>query len=194
MSQPATSRPTKAKAGKLTDSAGSTPFGQVSFSSNMLYGTRLLETSYNRAFVAEVPKSISVSVWRVLAWLSEKKTLTVGELSLHTHMERTTLSRLLDRMAKHGLIERTSNRGDRRISMTRIATKGRRAFAQMQPLRDAIYEKAIRNINTAEIETARRVVVRMVMNLSATDTGDVTRVAAKASATTRPLARQKHFR
>lgn len=194
MSQPATSRPTKAKAGKLTDSAGSTPFGQVSFSSNMLYWTRLLETSYNRAFVAEVPKSISVSVWRVLAWLSEKKTLTVGELSLHTHMERTTLGRLLDRMAKQGLIERTSNRGDRRISMTRIATKGRRAFTQMQPLRDAIYEKAIRNIDTAEIETARRVVVRMVMNLSATDTGDDTRAAAKTSATTRPLARQKRCR
>lgn len=146
--------------------SGSSPFGRVSFSSNMLYWTRLLETSYNRAYAAQVPKSISVSVWRVLAWLSEKESLTVGELALHTHMERTVLGRLLDRMAKQGLIVRDTSTGDRRISKTRISPAGRLVFAKMQPLRDAIYAKATKNIPPADVETARRVVMRMVMNLA----------------------------
>jgi len=142
------------------------PFSDVSFSGNMLYWTRLLETSYNRAFVSETPSSASVSVWRVLAWLSEKESLTVGELALHTHMERTVLGRLLDRMAEQGLIVRTPSEGDRRVSLARIAAKGRKVFAKMQPVRDAIYERAIQGIEETEIETARRVIVRMVKNLN----------------------------
>lgn len=142
------------------------PFGDVSFSGNMLYWTRLLETSYNRAFLAETPSSTSVSVWRVLAWLSEKESLTVGELAVHTHMERTVLGRLLDRMAEQGLIARKPGAGDRRISMTRITPKGRRTFARIQPIRDAIYERATEGIDPAQIEAARRVIVQMVHKLN----------------------------
>ena len=146
---------------------GTEPFAQVSFAGNMLYWTRLLETSYNRAFMAAAPASTSVSVWRVLAWLSEKEALTVGELALHTHMERTVLGRLLDRMAGQGLIERTAASGDKRISLTRISRAGRLAFARMQPVRSSIYEKAIRGIAGEDIETARRVIMAMVGNLRA---------------------------
>ncbi len=144
---------------------GAEPFAQVSFAGNMLYWTRLLETSYNRAFLAVAPQSTSVSVWRVLAWLSEKATFTVGELALHTHMERTVLSRLLDRMAGQGLIERSPAAGDRRISETRISKAGRKALDQMQPLRSSIYKKAVRGIPSEDIETARRVIMTMVGNL-----------------------------
>lgn len=144
---------------------GTEPFSQVSFAGNLLYWTRLLETSYNRAFVAAAPPSTSVSVWRVLAWLSEKEALTVGELALHTHMERTVLGRLLDRMERQGLIERTADSGDRRVSLARISAAGRKAFARMQPLRQSIYDKAIRGIPNADIETTRRVIMTMVGNL-----------------------------
>ena len=144
-------------------------FSDVSFSSNMLYWTRLLETSYNRAFLAEIPVSTSVSVWRVLAWLSEKEYLTVGELSLHTHMERTVLGRLLDRMAGQGLIARMPGEGDRRIRVTHILPKGRRTFAKMQPVRDAIYDQAVRGIDPAEVEMAHSVIIKMVKNLNMSD-------------------------
>ncbi len=156
------------RSAEWTDGAppGTEPFAQVSFAGNMLYWTRLLETSYNRAFLAAAPASTSVSVWRVLAWLSEKESLTVGELALHTHMERTVLGRLLDRMASQGLVERTVSSGDRRVSLARISAAGRKAFARMQPLRSSIYEKAIRGIPSHDIETARRVIMSMVGNLS----------------------------
>ena len=144
---------------------GTEPFAQVSFAGNMLYWTRLLETSYNRAFVAAAPRSTSVSVWRVLAWLSEMESLTVGELALHTHMERTVLGRLLDRMASQGLIERSAANGDRRVSLARISAAGRKAFARMQPLRLSIYDRAIRGIPSGDIEIARRVIMTMVGNL-----------------------------
>lgn len=142
------------------------PFGAVSFSGNMLYWTRLLETSVNRAFVTATPEFASVSVWRVLAWLSEKESLTVGELATHTHMERTVLGRLLDRMAELGLLARAPAADDRRISRARITAKGRRLLARIQPIRDAIYAQATRGIDSAEIEAARRVIVRMVRNLN----------------------------
>jgi len=142
------------------------PFGAVSFSGNMLYWTRLLETSYNRAFLAATPPAASVSIWRVLAWLSEKESLTVGELAMHTHMERTVLGRLLDRMAEQGLIARVQAKHDRRISHARITAKGRKHFASIQPLRDAIYQKATAGIDPAEVEAARKVIIRMVGNLN----------------------------
>jgi DNA-binding MarR family transcriptional regulator len=151
----------------VEEEAATSLFGQVSFSNYMLYWTRLLETSYNRAFLAKSPPSTSVSIWRVLAWLSEKESLTVGELALHTHMERTVLGRLLDRMASQGLIERSADRDDRRISIARISTKGRHAFAGMQRTRDEIYGRAVSGIDAADIECTRRVIARMVMNLTA---------------------------
>jgi DNA-binding MarR family transcriptional regulator len=153
------------------------PFLQVSFSDNLLYWTRLLETLYNRAFVNKVPPGlISVSAWRVLSWLLEKNALTVGELAQHTHMERTVLGRLLDRMAGHGLIVRTATKHDMRISMTRISAKGRKVFARVQPMRDAIYERAICGIDPARIEDARHVIVSMVTNLG--DDANVSQAAA----------------
>jgi len=155
------------KARKRAAPRGAEPFAQVSFAGNMLYWTRLLETSYNRAFVAAAPRSTSVSVWRVLAWLSEKDALTVGELALHTHMERTVLGRLLDRMAGQGLIERTAADGDKRVSLARISAAGRKAFASVQPLRSSIYARAIRGIPNGDVETARRVIMAMVGNLRA---------------------------
>lgn len=156
------------KSKRRTVPRGAEPFAQVSFADNMLYWTRLLETSYNRAFLAAAPDPTSVSVWRVLAWLSEKDALTVGELALHTHMERTVLGRLLDRMADQGLIERTAPTADKRIRLARISEVGRKVFAAMQPIRSGIYQRAIRGIPREDVETARRVIMAMVGNLRST--------------------------
>ena len=137
-----------------------------SYSRSIVYWGRILETLYNRKFVAEMrPARIPVSFWRILSWLSELGTLTVGEIAAHSQIERTVLGRVLDRMAQEDLIARVPRRDDRRVSETRITPKGREAVRKLRPTRQAVYAQAARGIEPADLDFACAVLIRMINNL-----------------------------
>lgn len=137
-----------------------------SFSRSVVYWGRILETLYNRQFVRAMgPMRISVSFWRILSWLTELGTLTVGEIAAHSQIERTVLSRLLERMAREGLITRVPRRGDRRISETRITSKGRAAVRAIRPVRHQVYTHATRGIEPQHLDFVCEVIIKMIDNL-----------------------------
>lgn len=71
---------------------------------------------------------LSVSEWRVLATLASLEvgqTYATGQLARITLNKQPTLTRLLDRMATMGHIERQSDASDRRITLVQISKSGR---------------------------------------------------------------------
>ena len=137
-----------------------------SYSRSVVYWSRILETLYNRQFVAAMRSGrVSVSFWRILSWLSELGTLTVGEIAAHSQIERTVLSRLLERMADDGLITRVPRRGDRRISETRITAKGRQVVRTLRPQRQSVYSRATDGIAPRHLEFVCAIIIRMIDNL-----------------------------
>jgi len=137
-----------------------------SVSRSIVYWSRILGTLYDRQYVAAArPKQVPVSFWRILSWLAESGTLTVGEIAAHSQIERTVLSRMLERMAREGLITRAPRHGDRRVSETRITPKGRRAVRMINPVRQGVYARAIRGIESRHIDFACGVIIRMINNL-----------------------------
>ena len=139
---------------------------QYSFSSSIVYWARILEALYNRAFLDAIKSSqLTIGHWRVLACLAELEPLTVGEIAGYTHMERTVLSRLLDRMAQEGYILREVRSDDRRVSEAHLTEKGRHTFEWMRPLRQQVYEQATRGLSRRETEFVRQTLISMVDNL-----------------------------
>jgi DNA-binding MarR family transcriptional regulator len=74
---------------------------------------------------------LTVLEWRVLATLASGTQHSVGSLADRVLAQQPTVTKLLDRMARAGTIERIAANGDRRRSMVRITAAGRAAIAPL---------------------------------------------------------------
>jgi DNA-binding MarR family transcriptional regulator len=86
----------------------------------------------SRQFHAQLkPRGMAVPVWRVLSSLSDGDGLPVTELAKITLFKQPTLTKLIDRMVKAGLVERRASERDRRKVLVFITPKGRSAVADL---------------------------------------------------------------
>lgn len=68
--------------------------------------------------------------------LHENAPLTVGELAASERLTSATVSRALTRLEDKGLIERVSDKTDRRANRVRLTTAGRREHRQIRAAYD----------------------------------------------------------
>jgi DNA-binding MarR family transcriptional regulator len=111
------------------------------------------------------PLRLGVPQWRVLAVLHERAGCTMNELADFTTIDRTTLTRALDRMAQDGLIERRSDAQDRRSVRLSLTAAGAAAFRRVLPRVIEQNERAMRGFGAAERAALRAALHRMVRNL-----------------------------
>jgi DNA-binding MarR family transcriptional regulator len=126
------------------------------------------------------PFRITVPKWRVLAVLSERPGITMNRLAELTTVDRTTLTRTLDRMARDGLVERRVAVRDRRSVLLHLTERGREAFRLVLPRVVAQNERAVAGLSAGELAAFRATLHRMVRNLDPLyDWGDPTEDAGE---------------
>jgi DNA-binding MarR family transcriptional regulator len=113
------------------------------------------------------PLGVTVPQWRILAVLHERSGCTMNELADVTTVDRTTLTRTLDRMAKDRLIARRSDARDRRSVRLALTAAGKDAFRRVLPPVIAQNERALRGFGADELAALRAHLHRMVRNLDA---------------------------
>ncbi len=69
---------------------------------------------------------LQVPEWRVLATLSDGDGMTLGELAVRALQRQPTMSKIVDRMERSGLVERRQNESDRRRVCIYITNDGRK--------------------------------------------------------------------
>ena len=69
-------------------------------------------------------RSVAVPVWRVLASLSGSTGETVTGLAEVCLLQQPTMTKLLDRMVRDGLVTRTQDARDRRVVRVALTSKG----------------------------------------------------------------------
>lgn len=85
-----------------------------------------------RRFHAQLkPHGVPVPVWRVLANLWDADGLPVTELAHYTLFKQPTLTKVIDRMSRQGLVERRPSQRDRRKVLVYITPKGRSVVADL---------------------------------------------------------------
>jgi DNA-binding MarR family transcriptional regulator len=115
------------------------------------------------------PFRITVPKWRVLAVLSERPGITMNRLAELTTVDRTTLTRTLDQMARGGLVERRGDARDRRSVRLHLTEQGQEAFRLVLPSVVEQNERALLGLSEAELAALRDTLHRMVRNLDPLD-------------------------
>ena len=83
-----------------------------------------------KEFDAEVREAgLSSLEWRVLATLNAGEGMSIGELAREVLAQQPTLTKLIQRMSKNGLVERLADAGDARKTMVAATPAGRKLVA-----------------------------------------------------------------
>jgi len=80
------------------------------------------------------PHGLSVTQWRVMAALGRFAPLTASDVGQRIVMDKVAVSRAVAGLIKRGLVERATDREDRRREPLRLTAKGRTVHDQIVPL------------------------------------------------------------
>ncbi len=127
--------------------------------------TQIFGRRNRRLAAALKPLGIGVPQWRILAVLHERPGVGMNELADLTTVDRTTLTRAVDRMTRDRLVVRRSDAQDRRSVRLHLTAAGRELFRRVLPRVIAENERATRGFGAAELAGFRAQLNRMVRNL-----------------------------
>lgn len=93
--------------------------------------------------------ALSITEWRIMAVLGEYPGSSADEISSKTQIEKSILSRSVNRLLKRHLIEREVSDTDRRRSHIKLSDMGRAVYEEIVPL-SYEYENALLNCFSEE--------------------------------------------
>ncbi|MCC8427941.1 MarR family transcriptional regulator [Reyranella aquatilis] len=99
------------------------------------------------------PFELSVTQWRVMAALGRFAPLTASEVGQRIVMDKVAVSRAVAGLMQRGMVERATDREDRRRAPLRLTPKGRTVHAQIVPLALGYEADLYRALSAAERET-----------------------------------------
>jgi MarR family transcriptional regulator, organic hydroperoxide resistance regulator len=111
-------------------------------------------------------RGLTIAMWRVLAALSHNGSQRQIDLSNLTTIEVSTLSRLVTRLVRDGLVSRTRNSANSREVAVELTAKGRTIVAQMIPVALGLEEIAARGLPKSDLAVVKRSLRRMHENLA----------------------------
>jgi DNA-binding MarR family transcriptional regulator len=95
---------------------------------------------------------ITVPEWRVLAVLGRKGRLTANEICDRSAMDKVKVSRAVSRMTASNLIERRTDRTDRRRVILTLSARGRHVYEQIVPYALDIESRLLDALSRSERE------------------------------------------
>jgi DNA-binding MarR family transcriptional regulator len=96
------------------------------------------------------PYRLSVTEWRVMAVLGRFAPLTASEVGLRAVMDKVAISRAVAGLMKRGLVERATDRADRRRAPLRLSARGRAMHARIVPLALGYQERLYAGLSAGE--------------------------------------------
>lgn len=108
---------------------------------------------------------LSFQEWRVLLILANNGPRTIRGLSEDTIIPHSTLSRMLDRMQRDGLVQRAVSPEDARTVTLTATDKGAELFATIRHHGLLVLDQAVEGLSAEEVETMRLLASRMAGNL-----------------------------
>lgn len=110
--------------------------------------------------------NLNTAKMRTLGVLSVVSGLTINELSVHTVIEQSTMSRTLDTLENQSLIKRVSSKNDGRVRKIYITEQGKVIFERYWPSMFASYKDLFSGISDKEHEQFINTLNKMLRNIS----------------------------
>jgi DNA-binding MarR family transcriptional regulator len=112
-----------------------------------------------KAFGLRVPE------WRVLAALCARRRCSMRELADLATVDRTTLTRTVDRMEKAGWATRLSDTKDLRVTRLAPTAAGERLFERLWPTVERLNRAAVEGLPSGAVDMLRWTLEKMKSNL-----------------------------
>ena|SRR5688572_24111547 len=108
---------------------------------------------------------LRVPEWRALAALYARQKCTMSELAELATIDRTTLTRTIDRMEEAGWLSRRADDADMRVTRLALTAAGRRIFDRIWPEVEELNALALAGLSSEEIQSLNGILARMRANL-----------------------------
>jgi DNA-binding MarR family transcriptional regulator len=123
--------------------------------------------AFRRRFEEDAKRQgLTLPQWRVLAELARQGGLSQVRLAAAIDAGTMTLSGIVDRLEKRGLVAREQDPGDSRAKIVRLTDEGQALFDTAKALATQLYSNAIEGLSDAELRAIARSLIRIRNNLS----------------------------
>ncbi len=126
-------------------------------------GSALVE---NFTATALAQHNLNIDGWRVMAVLANQGAQRQIDLADLTSIEVSTLSRLITRMVRMGLVTRRRSENSNREVVVELAAKGRGLVKRIIPLAHRLEASACAGIPASDMTAVKRALRRMFENMS----------------------------
>lgn len=120
------------------------------------------DTACAQAFERYV--GLSVPRWRVLHFLSEVDSATQKEICQRVEMDGWAVTRAVKPLEQAGLIHRTLDPSDNRLTRASITDKGKEWYKQAQDRRSAFLQQALHDFSDDELALFEQLLLRLTNN------------------------------
>jgi DNA-binding MarR family transcriptional regulator len=93
--------------------------------------------------------------------LEERGELSAGELACAAQLTPATVTQMLEHLAAGGHVERARLERDRRVVVSRLTPRGRRAIEAKRQKWQGRWEQALADVDAEELHAATRVLTRL---------------------------------
>jgi MarR family transcriptional regulator, transcriptional regulator for hemolysin len=135
------------------------------FSTSVTPLQRLWSVSADKAIAQGNSLSPALS-WPLVVMTHLDQPLTQTELALILGIERSSFTRLLDRLCESGLVERYRIEEDRRVNLLRLTSQGSLCGESLTSAVSRFRNQALDGITNEDLTTCLRVFARIQTNLS----------------------------
>jgi len=111
------------------------------------------------------PHDLSLTQWRLLYSLAKLQNRTMNEVADFLTLDRTSLTRAVDKLVVRGLLLRTEVAHDRRLTEITLTAAGRALRAEVLEQNVELYERLIEGADDASLEAATEVMELMLERL-----------------------------
>jgi DNA-binding MarR family transcriptional regulator len=115
------------------------------------------------------PLGLSLAVWRVLAALSNNGEQRQIDLVDMTSIDASTMSRLVTRLVRMGLVTRSRSETSNREVVVELSSKGRTLMQRLIPIANKLEQTASAGLPPKDLAVAKRALGRMYDNLVSGD-------------------------
>ncbi|MGQ3015984.1 MarR family winged helix-turn-helix transcriptional regulator [Phenylobacterium sp.] len=126
---------------------------RLSVASNAV--SRLIARAYEDRFGLSIPQ------WRLICVLAEDGPMNQSALVSRTGMDKVTVSRAAQGLAKRHLLERSQNDQDGRSHVVALSLEGVRLHAEIAPLALAYEAALISGLDPSEVALLKRLLMRL---------------------------------
>jgi DNA-binding MarR family transcriptional regulator len=112
------------------------------------------------------PYGLSIDMWRVLAALSNNNEQRQIDLVAMTSIDASTMSRLVTRLVRDGLVTRARSRTSSREVVVALSPKGRALVQRLIPIAQQLERTASAGLPTKDLAVLKRLLSQVYENLA----------------------------